>query len=205
MARYVSMYPNYSITFQSNVVEDYATGRSRTIIPLIDLIFTAATSLHKWELEAALGHFTFSGLPTEIDEMTPISPIPRISMFDSSQFVTNNRTLRFVDDEGVPHPLTVAMIDSFLDGREECGADFIRVDQPAVAAPWPAYPKLVAGRGRGTSSEFIVEKIVEKVREDEYDPAEVIAFERQNLARPDVIAALEALVEAEPVEPVVAA
>ena len=57
----------------------------------------------------------------------------------------------------------------------------------------------------GNTSESVVEKILEKVREDGYDPSEVIAFELQNLARPDVIAALEALVTTDAVEPVVAA
>ena len=204
MARYVAKFKKYSIALQADVVEDYATGRSRTIIPLIDLQFDVTGSMHAWELAAALEHFKFDGLPTEMDEMTPISPLYRLSVFDSAQFVQNNRALRFVDDEGNAKPLTADLIDAFLDGREECGVDFIRVDQPAVVAPWPAYPKLVAG-GRGNTSASVVEKIIEKVQEDGYDAAEVIAYELQNLARPDVIAALEALVPTDAVEPVIAA
>jgi hypothetical protein len=204
LARYVAKYKKYSINFQADVVEDYATGRSRTIIPLINLQFDVAGSLLPWEVEAALAHFKFDGLTTEMDEMTPISPLYRLSVFDSQQFVDANRGLKVVDDEGNVKPLTVAMIDEFLDGREEAGTDYLRVDAPQMVAPWPAYPKLVAG-GRGNTTASVVEKIVAKVREDEYDPAEVIAYERQNLNRPDVIAALEELVVAAVDEPVVVA
>lgn len=72
----------------------------------------------------------------------------------------------------------------------------IRCEPPRLKAPWPAYDKLVA-QGQRTIDK-VAAKIAEKVQEDGYSPHEVVAYERQNLNREQVIAALEALLE--PVE-----
>lgn len=69
---------------------------------------------------------------------------------------------------------------------------YVQVEPERLAAPWPAYDKLVA-HGRRTI-EMVAEKIAEKVTEDGYSPHAVIAYERENLNRPQVIAALEALI-----------
>ena len=69
----------------------------------------------------------------------------------------------------------------------------VLVERPRVAAPWPAYDKLVV-QGRRTI-DLIVEKIREKVVEDGYDPGAIIAYERENLNRAAVIHAMEALRE----------
>lgn len=68
---------------------------------------------------------------------------------------------------------------------------YVQVEPERVPAPWPAYDKLVA-HGRRTI-EMVAEKIAEKVAEDGYSPAMVAAYERENLNRPQVVAALEAL------------
>lgn len=78
-------------------------------------------------------------------------------------------------------------------------SDILIVERPKLAAPWPAYDKLVAG-GRGVTSEAVAEKIARKVAEDGYDVGAVAAYERENRNRPDVIAALEALLIEEPAE-----
>lgn len=86
------------------------------------------------------------------------------------------------------------------------GTDFVLADQPRVATPWPAYPKLVA-QGRRTI-DMVAEKIVETINEMEIDPYAVLAYERENLNRKPVIAAVEALLpstEPESVEEIVAA
>jgi hypothetical protein len=83
-------------------------------------------------------------------------------------------------------------------------AGAVRVEQPRLAAPWPAYDKLtVVGR---RTAEIVAEKIAETVKELELDPAYVVAYEEQNENREAVIAAVRATVpvEEEP-EPLIAA
>jgi hypothetical protein len=118
----------------------------------------------------------------------------------------------------IPARMFLCTYDSELDQKERNWTDAERADieaklretggvveisPPKVEAPWPAYDKLTV-HGRRTL-EHVVEKIVTKVQEDEYDPAEVARYERENLKRPEVIAALEALVEKEPEDTLVAA
>lgn len=122
-------------------------------------------------------------------------PFTRVSWFDSRVAQDENN---WTDTE---HDLVVERLDAIA------GVDFVRADQPKLAAPWPAYDTLKA-QGKRTV-EMVAEKIVEKVQEDGYDPGIVLQYERENASRPAVVAALEALiaptVEAEPEAEVVAA
>jgi hypothetical protein len=75
----------------------------------------------------------------------------------------------------------------------------IRVVEPVkLAAPWPAYDKLVVHGQR--KIEHVVAKIVETVQELEIDPGLVIAYEKQELNRPEVVAAVAAIGAPEPDE-----
>lgn len=84
-------------------------------------------------------------------------------------------------------------------------ANVFRVEKPRIPAPWPAYDKLAAV-GRRTVT-MVAEKIAETVKELELDPALVVAYERDNQDRPEVIAAVEQLGAEEETEdePLVAA
>lgn len=79
---------------------------------------------------------------------------------------------------------------------------YLEVKPVKAKAPWPAYDKLVK-QGQRTDA-HVAAKIAEKVAEDGYDPAEVAAYERQNLNRPEVLAVLEVAKDEEP-EPLLAA
>lgn len=79
-----------------------------------------------------------------------------------------------------------------IEAKLQTIADVIVVEKPRLAPPWPAYDKIVGKQGVLTSAQ-VVEKIVGKVEEDGYDPAEVIAYERENRHRKSVISALEPL------------
>lgn len=72
---------------------------------------------------------------------------------------------------------------------------YIEVEPVKATPPWPAYDKLTA-QGRRTV-EMVAEKIVATVQDLELDAATVAAYERQNLNRPEVLAALEQSVETE--------
>lgn len=71
----------------------------------------------------------------------------------------------------------------------------VLVERPKVAAPWPAYDKLTV-TGRRTI-EHVVEKITAAVTDLGLDPDAVVAYERENLNRPEVLAAMETLAEGE--------
>jgi len=80
---------------------------------------------------------------------------------------------------------------------------YLEVVPVTLTAPWPAYDKITV-QGRRTI-ELVAQKIAETVAENGYDPAEVAAYERQNLNRPEVLAALTVPVPEEDPEPLVAA
>jgi hypothetical protein len=86
----------------------------------------------------------------------------------------------------------------------DAGHAVLRVSKPKLAAPWPAYTKLVV-QGQRTI-EKVAAKIAETVEELGLDPADVIAYEQENLGRPEVVNALAALNPApsEPEEELVA-
>lgn len=67
------------------------------------------------------------------------------------------------------------------------------VEKPRVAAPWPAYDKLVAGSRPAPSRKEVVEKIVSIIDDQGYDIQAVLAYELENKNRSEVIAALKAL------------
>ena len=81
----------------------------------------------------------------------------------------------------------------------------VPVEAPRMVAPWPAYDKLVAKGAR--TEEKVAEKVAEKIMEDGYDARAVLAYEQENLNRPLVVAAVEALLVPveEPAETVVSA
>jgi len=82
-----------------------------------------------------------------------------------------------------------------LKSHPRFGLRFIEVVAEKIPAPWPAYDKLTA-QGRRTI-EMVAETIATKVREDGYTPADVIAYERENLNRQQVIEAIENITDVE--------
>ena len=86
---------------------------------------------------------------------------------------------------------TQAWVEQRLLSNPAHGSTYIRVEPVRLKAPWPAYDKLVAQGAR--TVEKVAAKIAEKVLEDGYDPADVIAYEAENANRPRVIETLREL------------
>lgn len=127
--------------------------------------------------EKGLKAFEFKGLPD-----SGISPGQWLSYYDSVHAQTQ---FGWTDEER--EAIEAKLLEQ----------GYMRVEPDCRNAPWPAYDKLVAQGAR--TVEKVAAKIAEKVAEDGYDPAEVIAYERENLNRPEVLAALtEEPAEAEP-------
>lgn len=68
----------------------------------------------------------------------------------------------------------------------------VRIEKPRLAPPWPAYDKITTASG--VTRKMVAQKIVAKVVEDEYDLQYVLAYERENRRRAEVIAELEGLI-----------
>jgi len=181
--RFVAKYKKYNVIFQREIVEHYATGEQRTLQPYIDCQFDLYGSMLPHEIEAAREQFINYGLPVEVDGVTTIDPLYRFSVFDS---VECQRLQGFDDAKRVE-------LEQFLLNRPECGVDYILVEAPRLAPPWPTYDSFRGVRGLPTA-----EAIAKRVQEDGYEVAEVHAYERQNQNRQEVLDALEALLLEEP-------
>lgn len=188
--RFVSKYKKYTVVFQREIIEHFGTGESHEIKPFVACQFDLYGSMRPYEIEAARKQFINHGLPTEIDGVTTIDPLTRFSVFDS---VACQDTYGF-DDE------TREKVEQFLLSRAEYGTDYIEVEEPRLAAPWPTYNDFRGVRGLPTP-----QAIVKKVVEDGYPIEDVIAFERQNLDRQEVLDALEAATQLDPEEELIEA
>lgn len=182
--RFISKYAFYTIAFQTEFIQYLQDGQGRTVSntlqPMLDCKFSPALSLNPWELKAAEG-FRFRGTLVEADEMTPVTPVHNVSVFDTENFAQQNN----LDVE------TRERLEKFLIDRPEHGIDYMVVYEPKLMAPWPAYDE-IRGGGAKTTAEKVVEQVVALGFANDAETLEtVIAYERQNLARPEVIEALE--------------
>lgn len=75
---------------------------------------------------------------------------------------------------------------------------YVRVEPTKAIMP-PGYDKLKVHGQR--KIEHVVEKILERIEEGVYDADQVLAFERENLNRPEIISAVEALLSSPEPEP----
>ena len=144
--------------------------------------------LPPFALELAVKTWKFNKKPPE----HPIENWPGFYDSEADQLQNNwtDAERKVIEDK-----LTVGLTDD--DGRfHPPPHGLLLVERPQLPAPWPAYDKLVAQGAR--TVEKVAQKIAEKVIEDGYDPALVVAYERENLNRPEVLDALAHLT-AEPV------
>ena len=183
--RFVSKYRKYNITYQREIVEHFATGESHIIKPFITCQFDLYGSMLPHEIKAAREQFINRGLPTEVDYVTTIDPAYRFSVFDT---VACQQQYGFDD-------ATRQDMEQYLLSADAYGTDFIMVEAPKLAPPWPTYDSFRGVRGLPTA-----QAIVKRVREDGYAIDEVLAYERQNADRQDVVDALLAAQRGEPIE-----
>lgn len=176
--RFVAKYKRYTVVFQREIVEHYATGQSRELQPYLGCEFDLYGSMTPHEVSVARDTFENYGLPTEVDNVTLIDPLYRFSVFD---------TVMFAKQKGLDDAKRLEL-EEFLLSRDEYGSDYVMVEELRLVPPWPTYDKFRGVRGLPTA-----QGIARKVEEDGYDALEVVAYERQNANRQDVIDALESL------------
>lgn len=137
------------------------------------------------ESKSAREQMVFTGTSFFEDEVTPW-PIA-LGVFDS---VAAQQREGWTDEQR-------ELIERKLLSMQDLGTAYVLVELPRTERPWPKYDEL-RPVGRRTIKE-LAEKIAELTQEFGKDPGEVIAYERENQNRPEVIAALEAI-GVEPVE-----
>lgn len=170
MARFVAYGARYSHGVQGEIAEPFATGRrilQRTLEAQFD-----ARGITEYEVEQGAKALQIHGLPEDRIEGGEVSPRSRLSVFDSALAALEQNW------SDVEHDLVVEKLRT----SDRYGLDFVEIEQPKRPAPWNGYDKLEDA-----------EKIAELTIATESDPKEVIAYERENEAREDVLAELEAL------------
>lgn len=126
----------------------------------------------EWALPIAEKTFAMGGRPPEI------APNRWLSTYDSA---LDQRQRGWTDEER-------ELIEAKLRSKQ----DVVEIIPPKLAAPWPTYDRLVVQGKRNIN--MVAEKIASEVQEGNLDVEYVVAYEHQNLNRPEVIAALNALV-----------
>lgn len=135
------------------------------------------------EVEEAKQRLPLRGFKQEQDEVTEVSPISRLSSFDTD--------LEAIEQGWDAE--TKALVESELMKRANETSFVIYVEPTPVDAPWPKYDEFV-----GTT-----EELLEKLATDGISLSDTIRYERQHANRPALIEALEqalAVQEAEDAE-----
>lgn len=172
--RFVAYGASYSHGVQSELGEPTATGYRVTRRGLEAQFSTRGIKDHEIELAAKTLHV--HGLPEDSIEGGPVSPRSRISVFDTEQA---QRHFDWTDDER-------ELVEKRLLESEMYGLELVKVDDPKRPAPWKGYDSLED-----------VERILAAVEATGVDVSEVIAYERENEDREEVIAALTELLPEE--------
>lgn len=139
--------------------------------------------LTEWEELVALESFDFSGLPDGIN------PITRVSMFDTEAYVEG---LEFSDTEKSD---LLAEMDARLVKLAKTFPNELRiVEKPAAPRPWPTYDVTPVEDILDEETEAIMAPGIYSMQALSGVSPEVIRlYEVENLNRPEVIEAMEAL------------
>lgn len=167
-ARFVSKWGAPSVGVQHAVHEHYGTGEHRTLKRRIDANFHNVLVTDD-DLAVALASFTFNGLPFDEESNSIVSPRYRVSVWDSEWAQQNEG---WTDDE-------IDLIVESLRKDSGFGPEFVEVTVAATAAPFPGYDDLS------------VEEIRQILFFTKHDPGPVVAYERENQNRLELIEALE--------------
>lgn len=178
---FIAKYGKYGLQVRTEIKEQYATGGERIVQSPLYANFTPADAqplLAAERAEALNRFFLLGGLPQNVDEATHVEPDYRIGRYDTRQAQADNGWSD--EDRELVEQRLLEHCDIYPDA-------LFRMPEVESDAPWPAYDTFKGSAGQ----------LAKKVREDGYDPTEVIAYEMANQNRDDVIAALGQLAAAQ--------
>jgi hypothetical protein len=166
--RIVAQYGKYGRQFQARKANTDHNGVETVTQEGIYLQFQQE-DMRQNEIDLAMQLFGFRGQFQAEDQFTPTDPIYRISVFDTrAQGWDDELRLR---------------VEAWLESIEDQDPDFFIVRSTPIPRPFPNYDEYP-----GSAAQLIA-----KLREDGYDLAEVLIYEREyGLNRPKITQALEA-------------
>lgn len=185
-ARFVSRGPNFSMGVRDAEVEDYATGKQKTIVANLEAQFdprgVTDEDLDTIETARREGRMPdlYKGLPLDRETEGHVSIRSRLGVWDSK--VAKTSGIRGVRLSAADADLVIQA----LRGSPQNGMDYVEVVKAQIPAPWPAYDQM---DGRHP------EKIVETAISIGADIPRVIAYERDNKARKAVLEALNEVLD----------
>lgn len=138
--------------------------------------------LTEWEEIEALESFDFSGLPEGIN------PLTRVSMFDSEAYVIQKYS------NEAERASRLAEIDERLEYLSKLFPnEFCIVAKPAASKPWPTYDDTPIEDVLGADDQVEVPGLYTMQALTGISPQDIRLYEVENLNRPEVIEAMEAL------------
>jgi hypothetical protein len=138
--------------------------------------------LTEWEELTALESFDFSGLPDGIN------PLTRVSMFDSEAYVVQKYS------NAEERELRLAEIDERLAYLGKLFPNEFRiVEKPAAVIPWPSYNETPIEDELDDDGKIATPGLYTMQSLTGISPQAIRLYEVENLNRPEVIEAMEAL------------
>jgi hypothetical protein len=128
-----------------------------------------------WVVKHALATLNFTGIPQNV------TPEQRLWVWDS---VAAQKAGGWSNQER--QDIENFMLQQLSDGNTN---DYCVAEKTAVVAPWPAYDKLQAVGD--ITEEEIADQILARVQDMEISPDAVLDYERENMSREAVVAAIE--------------
>jgi hypothetical protein len=189
---FASRYAELAVTVQSDATEWVRPSgpngalQPREIQPMIQVEFKQNVGV---PLAARLGALAYFGGKGALAHM--IFPNREDGILGSQAYegFEPERAFGFYETERAPaehRPLIEAKLLSLAKGN-----DVWLYEPERIKAPWPSYDQITTKAG--FSRQNRADKIAQKVREDGYNPVEVIAYERENVNDELTVRALEAL------------
>lgn len=185
--RFVSWSPGFQITASPELkqkVEQLADGSTRELRAGFICQFTPDdwTEREREQLYKRFPKEMTKGSRLGMDG-TPINDDWKISTYDTAK----------IEDAELRAKVEKGLLENF-----DNGIHYILVESPRIPSPWGNYDEIVV-RGQRTIDR-VVAQICATVEDLGFDPAQVAAYERENLNRQEVLDGLAKLAEQEPVE-----
>lgn len=183
--RFISRYGRNGVAIRGEIVESYASGGRQVVQTAIAAYFQPYL-LSQEERQLAVSSFYFNGSYQEQDEVTMVPPDYRIGLFDSRVAQRDNG---WSDEE------RTLVETKLLKLASDTPSDLLVVIEARAEAPWPRYDVF-----DGTLTD-----LMNKIVEDGYTLEAVLVYERENQNRPEIVEALEQMIDDGDVVPTVVA
>lgn len=173
--RFISKYGLFGVQIRAMVEEAFASGGSRIIQPPVYAMFKPGKLLPN-EYEFALANWSsWNGSYQMSDEVTTVPPDYRIGAFDS---VEAQRDQNWTDE------LRVEVEQALIKNAEHTD-NILVVPSSLIPPPWPRYDEYLGD----------VDQLIQVLVEQGHSLSETLAYERANQDRPEIVDALESLLD----------